>query len=253
MAQTDSPDACARQFVDRLRSARCAVVLTGAGVSTASGIPDFRGPGGLYSRLSQRTFELDFFFSETERYYQIAIEHIHTLADKEPNVTHRMLAELEHRRLIEAIITQNIDGLHQKAGSEKVIEFHGNVVSFHCLKCGRYFQRDFVDGQIRRAGIPRCECGGLVRPDIVFFGDPIPQNAIAIGSQLARQADLFVAMGSSLTVQPAASLPLLAKQSGAELFIINLGPTRLDDLADYKYDLAVESFSAAVLSALDNK
>jgi NAD-dependent deacetylase len=240
----------AEEFLSELERSESAVVLTGAGVSTASGIPDFRGPGGLYSRFSQRTFELDFFFSETERYYEIAVEHIHTLVDRSPNVTHHMLAELEKRGLIQAVVTQNIDGLHQKAGSAKVIEFHGNVAGFHCVECRKSFGRDTVDERIEMSGVPRCDCGSVIRPEIVFFGDPIPYDAIMQGSVLARGADLFVAMGSSLTVQPAASLPLLAKNSGAELIIVNRGPTGLDYTADYRYEMPLEEFSSGVLDIL---
>lgn len=240
----------ARQFLNELTKSKSTVALTGAGVSTASGIPDFRGPDGLYSRISQRTFEVDFFFSHTEKYYEIAIEHVHTLADKEPNITHRMLAELEKRQLLKAIITQNIDGLHQKAGSRKVIEFHGNVVSFRCTKCKKSFDHQTVDAKIRKNKVPYCDCGSLIRPDIVFFGDPIPSDAITQSQSLATEADVFIAMGSSLVVNPAAALPLIAKNFGAKLFIVNKGQTALDRIADYRYDICLEDFSSAVLDLL---
>jgi len=240
----------AQQFLEQLRKANFAVTLTGAGVSTASGIPDFRGPNGIYSKISQRTFEVEFLFSYPEDYYKIAIEHIHPLADKKPNITHIMLAKLEERHLLKAIITQNIDGLHKKAGAKNVIEFHGNVTSFHCIGCNKTFNRASVDDKIRKERIPSCDCGSLIRPDIVFFGDPIPAKAIADARNLAAKADLFITVGSSLTVNPAAQLPLIAKHSGARLLIINKGPTAHDWITDHRYDVSLEDFSAKVLELL---
>ncbi len=242
----------AQQFLDQLKKSKSTVALTGAGVSTDSGIPDFRGPGGLYSKVSQRTFELDFLLSQPQEYYEIAIEHIHPLADKLPNVTHDMLAELENRQLLKAIITQNIDCLHKKAGSKNVIEFHGNVTSFHCIECEKTFDRDAVDAKIEKDKAPYCDCGSLIRPDIVFFTDPIPYEALFESQSLASRSDFFVAMGSSLTVQPAASLPVIAKNSGAKLFIANNQPTELDYISDYVCDVALEDFSLAVLELLNS-
>lgn len=241
----------AELFVSKLKKSQNAVVLTGAGVSTDSGIPDFRGPSGLYSKISQRTFEIDFFCEFPEDYYQIALEHIHPLADKEPNATHRMLSKLESLHLIKSVITQNIDGLHQKAGSLNVIEFHGNVVRFYCTKCEKVFIRKDIDDQIRTKGIPVCNhCHALIRPGIVFFGDQIPLDALYTSMDYADQADFFVAMGSSLEVNPAASIAIQAKQTGADLCIINRGPTRLDSLADLRIETDLKIFSENVLSLL---
>lgn len=239
------------KFLDRLRNANSAVVLTGAGVSTDSGIPDFRGPSGLYSKISQRTFEIDFFNESPDEYYQIAIEHIHTLADKEPNATHHMLSQLESLGLIKAVITQNIDGLHQKAGSCNVIEFHGDVTRFACIRCEKKFDRTFVDGLIRTKEIPTCnDCGSLIRPGIVFFGDPIPMDAMLESQLLTQTADFFIAMGSSLAVNPAASLASAARQTGADLCIINRGPTHLDPLADMRIETDLKTFSENIQTAL---
>ncbi len=248
---TTDPKQQAQQFLNRLRQAKSAVVLTGAGVSTDSGIPDFRGPSGLYSKISQRTFEIDFFYDSPAEYYKIAIEHIHTLADKEPNLTHALLSQLESQGLIKAVITQNIDGLHQKAGSKNVIEFHGDVVRFYCIKCEKEFDRACVDIQIRSEGVPVCDgCGCLIRPGIVFFGDMIPMNAMSDAQLLAQTADLFIAVGSSLAVNPAAALAVAARHTGAELTIINRGPTALDTLADTLIDTDLKTFSENVLSLL---
>ena len=240
-------------FLDRVQAGRANVVLTGAGVSTASGIPDFRGPDGLYSRLSPQTFERDFFFADPHAYYRIAVEHIHTLADCKPNVTHTMLAQLEKREWIRGIVTQNIDGLHQKAGSQNVVEFHGDVLSYHCVQCERPFDRAYVDSAIRAGDLPRCTCGGLIRPGIVFFGDAIPMEALAAAQTLASKADVFIAMGSSLEVNPAAALAFVAHQAGATLMIINRGPTRYDAVADLRFDVDLTAFSEAVLNRLDDQ
>lgn len=241
----------ASEFLKRLKQAKSAVVLTGAGVSTDSGIPDFRGPSGLYSKISQRTFEIDFFNDFPDEYYKTAIEHIHTLADREPNATHIMLSKLESLGMLKAVITQNIDGLHQKAGSKNVIEFHGDVTRFFCTKCEKEFDRTFVDEQIRTKGIPTCsECNELVRPGIVFFGDMIPMDALYDSQFLSETADLFITMGSSLAVNPAASLALNAQRSGAGLIIINRGPTNLDPIAAEKYEVPLADFSNAVMACL---
>jgi NAD-dependent deacetylase len=237
----------AKVFVDLLRAAEYRAVLTGAGVSTASGIPDFRSAGGLYSKISQETFELDFLLDHPEVYYKIAIEHIHPLADRVPNVTHRMLAELEKQGLLDILITQNIDGLHQKAGSENVVEFHGNVVGFHCIECGKVYERLWVDEQIRGRGVPQCHCGSLVRPEVVFFGDPIPMEVLMAAQMATEQGGVFAAMGTSLKVQPAASLAVQARRGGAKLCIVNREATSLDSLADFVCHADLTEFSQAVM------
>lgn len=240
----------ARRFLEAVRGSEYTAVLTGAGVSTASGIPDFRSAGGLYSKVSQETFELDFLLSRPEEYYAVAIEHIHPLADKEPNVTHRMLAELEKRGWVDIVITQNIDGLHQKAGSNNVVEFHGNVTGFSCMWCAKTYPREWVDDQIRSRGVPACACGGLVRPGIVFFGDMIPLEALAAAQMAAEAAEVFAVMGTSLQVQPAAGMASLAQHFGAKLHIVNRDPTGMDALAADVCLADLSAFSEAVLGLL---
>ncbi len=181
------------------------------------------------------------------------MDYIHPLADKAPNSAHLMLSRLEADGLIEAVITQNIDGLHRKAGSKKVIEFHGNVDNFVCTHCEKSFLRPFVDTQIRAKGVPCCDtCGGLIRPAIVFFGDPIPLDAIEESRILAENADLFIVMGSSLEVNPAASLAVGAKRGGAALCIVNLGPTYLDSWVDLRLETDLTAFSEHVLKLLND-
>lgn len=251
MEKLTDAKASAEAFISRLRESSKNVVLTGAGVSTASGIPDFRGSNGLYTKISQRTFEIDFFHQFPAEYYKIAVAHIHPLADKEPNSTHRMLSRLESAGFIEAVITQNIDGLHNKAGSRNVIEFHGNVHSFYCTTCEKPFARTFVDGQVKLDLVPCCDvCGGLIRPGIVFFGDPIEPDVIFESERLARSARFFITMGSCLEVNPAASLAITAKRSGAQLCIVNLGPTYLDSYVDLRLETDLTAFSEQVIRLL---
>lgn len=243
----------AEEFLGRLRKAQCAVVLTGAGVSTDSGIPDFRSANGLYSKISEETFQIDFLYNSPEQYYKIAIEHIHTLADKAPNATHQLLAKLESQGLVRAVITQNIDGLHQKAGSDNVTEFHGDVTRFFCTRCEKHFDRGYVDAQIREKGTPACDdCGSFIRPGVVFFGDPIPMEAMYDSQSLVQTADLFITMGTSLAVNPAAGLAAAARNTGANLCIINRGPTNLDYLADLRIETDLKTFSEAVLNLLES-
>lgn len=226
-------------------------MLTGAGVSVASGIPDFRSTNGLFSKISQETFEIDFFNSQPEEYYKIAKQFIHPLADKTPNVTHQMLAKLETRGLLKAVITQNIDRLHQKAGSKNVVEFHGNVVTFSCTKCPQKYTRVQVDEKIDTAGVPKCDkCGSLIRPDIVFYGDMIPHNVLLASQDICSRCDLFIALGSSLVVNPAASLTESAFYNGAKVIIITKGTTPYDKIAHHKFDTDLEQFSSDVLNLL---
>ncbi|MEN6386462.1 MAG: Sir2 family NAD-dependent protein deacetylase [Phycisphaerales bacterium] len=238
-------------FIENLKKSRCVVAMTGAGVSVGSGIPDFRSSNGLFSMISQQTFELDFFTSQPAEYYKIAKQYIHTLADKKPNITHEMLAELENKGFLNAIITQNIDRLHQKAGSRNVIEFHGNVASFHCVQCFNPYVRKQVDSKIDSVGTPKCDkCGSLIRPDIVFYGDMIPEDVLNKSGELCGKCDLFIVLGTSLVVNPAAALTETAHYNGAKVIIITKGITPYDKIALHKFEVELEEFSRGVLDNL---
>ncbi len=241
----------AEEMLRELRGVGSAVVLTGAGVSTASGIPDFRGPGGIYSKVSPEVFDIDSFMSHPERYYRIEREILREALDVKPNVTHILIAKLEKMGLIEAVITQNIDGLHRKAGSSKVIELHGNISTGSCLRCGRRFRREEIDKMLRAVDVPRCECGGIIKPDVVFFGEMLPPQALNEGMRLAAESDLMVVMGSSLVVHPAATLPSITVRNGGKLIIVNRGETTLDHLAYRRYDVDLVEFSAEALRLLE--
>ena len=243
----------AAAFLKQLHGVSTAVVLTGAGVSTASGIPDFRGPNGLYSRVSPRVFELDFFMTYPEEYYKIALDRIHTMAGKEPNDNHFMLASLEDHGLIKSVITQNIDGLHKRSGTENVIELHGNLSTFKCLKCERVYEIAVVEGMARQVGVPRCDCGGLIKPCIIFFGEQLPYEALMKAQEYARSCNLFITMGTSLSVFPAADLPILTVKNNGRLFIINDEETQFDRIASVVYHCNLERFSAEVTALLDEE
>ncbi|MBN2220118.1 MAG: NAD-dependent protein deacylase [Kosmotogaceae bacterium] len=243
----------ARNFISLLRESTCTSVLTGAGVSVASGIPDFRSPGGLYSKFPPDIFELSTFIEDPARYYRVAKERIHSMSDAFPNATHILLARLQKMGLIETIITQNIDGLQQKSGAKEVVELHGTVSEFECMQCKKRLTKKKVESLLESSEVPRCDCGGLIKPKIVFFGEMLPQDAISIAENASLKSDLFVAMGSSLMVYPAAQFPIIAKSSGGRIAIVNRDKTGLDYLADYIFSVELESFSKEALKFLDEE
>lgn len=243
----------AKEFIGFLKDSKHAIVLTGAGVSTDSGIPDFRGQNGLYSKYNaDKVFDINYFLKDPTYFYNFAKEEILKMAIAEPSITHYMLAKLEKEGLIKAIITQNIDLLHQKAGSRNVIELHGNISKAHCIKCNKEY--DFIEILKSPQNIFKCiTCGGLIKPDIVFFGESLPENELKKAFYLANSCDLIIVMGSSLVVQPAASLPVYAVNNGAKFLIINKGTTALDNISTRKYDCNLNEFSKAVVNLLNQE
>ncbi len=225
-----------RDFADLIDAAKRIVLFTGAGISTDSGIPDFRSPGGLWTTQTPIDFA-DFLRSDDARREtwrrRFAMQPI--LRQATPNRGHRAVAELIRRGKASCVITQNIDGLHQDSGipDDKVIELHGNTTFARCLDCGTRYEIealrvDFEQDQI----VPHCACGGWVKTATVSFGQSMPSNEMRRAEQETLRADLFVAIGSSLVVYPAAAFPAMAKRNGAMLIILNLQRTELDDVAD---------------------
>ncbi len=213
------------------------VGFTGAGVSTESGIPDFRSPHGVWART--RIVEFDEFVSSRAgriEYWRQKIASWPAMRDAQPNAGHLAFVELERQSKLRGLITQNIDGLHQRAGQspELVVELHGTTAEAACLRCGDRIPMDEAVRRIEAGELaPECQkCGGLLKPATVSFGQPMPERQLARAIELARNCELFLAAGSSLVVQPAALLPALAKQAGARLIIINRTATPLDDIAD---------------------
>ena len=243
----------AKELLRFLESSSNTIVLTGAGVSTDSGIPDFRSSDGLYSIYDpNRVFDIEYFLTTPSYFYDFARKEILKMISAKPSATHYMLAELEKRGFLKAVITQNIDLLHQKAGSKNVIELHGNVKEAYCLECKTKY--DFLKLLRSDDLIPRCEkCGGLIKPNIVFFGESLPENALNKAFLFAKMCDLIIVMGSSLVVHPAASLPLYAVENGAKLLIINKGETPLDHISMRKYECNLKMFSEVVINFLNRK
>ncbi len=244
-----------KRLIEALKAAKSVGCLTGAGVSTLCGIPDFRGPQGLYRQKdAERIFDIDWFDRDPSIYYRGCAELVYGLDRYEPGPVHRALVHLEELGLLKGIATQNIDMLHQKAGSTNVYEVHGSPILHHCRRCGDAKTFDEILAMLRPSGasnprppIPTCACGGVYKPDITFFGEALPEAAFTAAQGLAIRSDVFLVLGTSLTVFPAAGLPRLTLQGGGKVFIVNAQPTSLDDYAAGVYrDLA--EFADAVLS-----
>ena len=233
-------------LVNALESAEHAMVFTGAGVSTLSGIRDFRGRNGIYKEFdADRIFSLPVFLDDPAYYYRHTRRFIYDLQARQPSLVHTECARLESLGIIEAVITQNIDMLHWRAGSGQVIELHGSPKWHHCLRCGRRYDFETICRRVMRGDVPTCEkCGGSVKPDITFFGEMLPEEALVEARKLALGCDLMIVLGSSLVVQPAASIPELAATHGATLAIVNDGATPLDHLAALRYSDLEEVFEA---------
>ncbi|HRW91448.1 MAG TPA: Sir2 family NAD-dependent protein deacetylase [Thermotogota bacterium] len=231
------------------------VVLTGAGVSTDSGIPDFRGENGLYSRWDPyEVFDITAFRRDPSTFFQFSRQELFSMTDREPNNTHRLLAQLEKRGILKALATQNIDTLHHKAGSKNVLELHGSLRTGSCLVCGHRITLDEMIRLVANNPAPGCPlCGGIFKPDIVFFGEGLPPSTWQSSLEHCKQSDVFLAVGTSLSVHPAASLPIVACQNGAKLIIVNRGETSLDTLAWKKWDGPLKEWSESFLEFLEER
>lgn len=220
-------------------SARRVVVFTGAGVSTESGIPDFRSPGGIWEQYDPSEFTYQRFLGSAEtrrKHWEFYRSGILGGEEAKPNAAHYAIAELDTMGKLDCVITQNVDNLHQKAGvpPEKVIELHGNMKWVKCLDCGQRTSMDEVVKRVDREGAdePRCDkCAGILKPEAVFFGEPLPEEALRRATYHSTNCDLFIVIGSTLVVTPAAYMPSYALKRGAKLAIINLSPTPLDHQA----------------------
>jgi NAD-dependent protein deacetylase/lipoamidase len=237
-----------------LRSAGRVVALTGAGVSVPSGIPDFRSPGtGLWANVDpMEVAHIEVFMRDPERFWHFYGDRFASLRDKRPNGAHRALVELERRGLLAAVITQNIDGLHRAAGTRELIEVHGTIGTSSCPACAGRFALEEVRGRLAAAadGVPRCDCGAALKPDVVLFGELLPEAALARASELAGAADVLLCIGSSLEVFPVAQLPQITLAAGGRVALVTKGPTPYDGDAAVKLGGDVVSELEAVLAAL---
>jgi NAD-dependent deacetylase len=233
-----------------LDEAEYMVAFTGAGISAESGIPTYRGEGGVWYEYDPAKYaSIDHFFEEPEYYWRFFREvRYSVLQQAQPNEAHRVLARLEEADVLKAVITQNIDGLHQLAGSSRVLELHGNSRRISCLNCAAQYTMEEIYDQLATELPPTCRaCGGTLKPEVVFFGESLPRGVLDEASVEAKRCDLFLVVGSSLVVQPAASLPMMAKRHGADLVIVNKQPTPLDEMAD----LVFHNSASQVLRAVD--
>lgn len=219
-----------------LKKSRHVVAFTGAGISSESGIPTYRGEGGLWNTYDPDRYANIAHFRQNPSYYWNFFKDVRypVLKKAKPNRAHTALAELEKMGKLESVITQNIDGLHQEAGSTRVIELHGTTRIIHCVDCSQEYVFDDVFALLEKELPPLCKkCRGILRPAVVFFGESLDPEVLQLAYDEVNSCDFLLAVGSSLVVYPAADLPVRAKQAGAKLAILNIDPTPLDDMADY--------------------
>jgi NAD-dependent deacetylase len=243
----------AAELAGLIRDAGSVVALTGAGISVPSGIPDFRTPGkGLWEKVDpMEVAHIDAFHRDTRRFWQFYRPRFADLGDRRPNAAHEALAELEHRGLLDAVVTQNVDRLHSKAGSERVVEVHGSIATSSCTSCRASYPLESVGELFDEEGIATCACCmGKVKPDVVLFGELLPEAAIAEAQALCAGADLLLCIGSSLEVHPVATLPELTLASGGQIAVITQGPTPYDADAAVRLSGDVVAELEAVLAAL---
>jgi NAD-dependent deacetylase len=202
------------------------LALTGAGISVESGIPDFRSAGGLWSKFDPAEYAtIDAFRANPEKVWEMLREMDSIVNNAKPNKAHLGMGELEHLGLLHHVITQNVDNLHQAAGSNNVIEYHGNASSLSCLWCGNRYKAEEKRGELS----PKCECGQFLKPDVVFFGEAIPPDAMNMSFQLASAAQALMVVGTSAVVSPVNTIPSIAKRNGAKIIEINIERTHLTE------------------------
>jgi len=243
----------AARLAELVRASERTVALTGAGVSVPSGIPDFRTPeSGMWANVDpMEVAHIDVFERDPARFWSYYRPRFATLGDKRPNRAHEVLAELERRGLLDGVITQNIDRLHRAAGSREVVEVHGSIAGSTCRGCEASYGLEEVEALFDAEGVAICAaCGGAVKPDVVLFGEMLPEAAIRRAQELAASADLMLCVGSSLVVHPVAALPELTLSAGGRLAIVTKSATPYDDAAELKLGGEVDEELDALLAAL---
>ena len=244
----------AAALAELIRSAGSVVALTGAGISVPSGIPDFRSPGtGLWENVNpMEVAHIDVFRRDPTRFWTFYGTRFTALREKRPNGAHRALAELERRGALQAVVTQNIDGLHTAAGTQDLIEVHGSISYSSCLECLRRYELEDVRARLAADpdGVPRCDCGEPLKPDVVLFGEFLPEAAMDRATELAERADVLLCVGSSLEVYPVAGLPSITLRAGGAVAIVTQSATQYDDLAALRLAGDVVTELEAVVAAL---
>jgi NAD-dependent deacetylase len=244
----------AAALAELIRSAGSVVALTGAGISVPSGIPDFRSAGtGLWENVDpMEVAHIDVFRRDPERFWHFYGDRFTTLRDKRPNGAHHALVELERRGHLDAVITQNIDGLHEAAGTQDLIEVHGSISHASCLVCERRYELEETRERLADdpVGVPRCDCGHPLKPDVVLFGEFLPMDAMNRAEELSERAGLLLCVGSSLEVYPVAGLPSVCLRAGGALAIVTQGETKYDGDAAVRLSGDVVAELEAVVAAL---
>lgn len=247
-----------QRLAELIHQARSVVALTGAGISVPSGIPDFRTPGtGIWEKVNpMEVAHIAAFRSDPLRFWSFYGQRFATLGAKQPNGAHRALVALEQHGLLDAVITQNIDMLHRQAGTRELIEVHGSIASCSCLRCLESVAVEEARTRLQQApdGVPRCElCEQPLKPDVVLFGELLPQRALDRARELCESAELLLCIGSSLEVHPVAGLPQLTHVAGGQLAILTQGPTPLDELASVRLsgDVVAELSALTVALGID--
>ncbi|MCK5541203.1 MAG: NAD-dependent protein deacylase [Desulfobacterales bacterium] len=238
---------------DWVNESKNIVVFTGAGVSAESGIPTYRGNDGLWEKYDPEKYaNINYFYQDPSYYWNFFKEVRSPVLQKaKPNIAHKSIAKLESLGKLKSVITQNIDGLHKEAGSKNILELHGNTRMFSCIKCKTEYRMDQVNKLLEKHLPPECsKCNSLIRPQVVFFGENLNPIILSRAEKDLSQCDLFIAAGSSLVVQPAASLPLIAKNNGARLAIINIDPTPLDSIADLVINISVSEVFLKIVQGI---
>ena len=235
-----------------VRRAGSVVALTGAGISVPSGIPDFRTPGtGIWENVDpMEVAHIDAWRTDPERFWTFYGNRFQTLGDKQPNGAHAALAELERRGLLDAVITQNIDMLHSRAGTQDLVEVHGSIAACVCLGCAARYELAVVLERLGEATVPLCDCGLPLKPDVVLFGELLCEAALHRATQLAQDADLLLCVGSSLEVYPVAQLPAVTLRGGGAIAIVTQGETQYDAQATVRLGGDVERELQALVAAL---
>ena len=230
-----------KEAVNIIKSSSYGVVFTGAGISVESGIAPFTGAGGLWNKYDPKFIEIDFFEQHPqESWREMKKIFFNDMHDAQPNKAHQVIAQMEQKGFVKGVITQNIDGLHQRAGSKNVQEFHGTITTLSCVRCAKQYITDQTD---LTADPPRCSCGGVLKPNFVFYGEGIPTQAYQNSMELAENAEVMIVVGTAGQVMPACSLPLLAKQFGAKIIEVNPQPSAYTGtLSDYYFPYKATEF-----------